>query len=172
MKYVNAAKKVGECSFYHQIRIMKYRKQINSFLKKVEDERGKYLIVCTGHQGEKGAILDRITKDETSFKFRSGDNVIFSSSVIPVPQNINARESMDKKLRAKGVRIQTDIHVSGHGGREDLRDLVQMLEPKNIIPAHGALEQEMPMVELAKEMGYAFQKNVFLSSNGKDVKIE
>ncbi len=172
MKYVNAAKKVGECPFYHQIRIMKYRKQINSFLRKVEDERGKYLIVCTGHQGEKGAILDRIINDETHFKFRSGDNVIFSSSVIPVPQNINAREKMDKKLRAKGVRIQTDIHVSGHGGREDLRDLVQMLEPGNIIPAHGSLEQETPMVELAKEIGYTFQKNVFLSSNGKVIELK
>ena len=171
MKYVDAAKKVGECSFYHQIRIMKYRKQINSFLKKVEDERGKYLIVCTGHQGEKGAILDRITKDETPFKFRSGDNIIFSSSIIPVVQNINAREKMDKKLRAKGVRIQTDIHVSGHGGREDLRDLVQMLEPEHIIPAHGSAEQEMPMVELAEEIGYKSQESVHLSSNGKVVKI-
>ena len=171
MKYLNAAKKVGECPFYHQIRLMKYRKQINSFLKKVEDERGKYLVVCTGHQGEKGAILDRIINDETLFKFRAGDNVIFSSSVIPVPQNINAREKMDKKLRAKGVRIQTDIHVSGHGGREDLRDLVNMLEPGHIIPAHGSMEQEIPMVELAKEMGYKFQENVHLSSNGKVVKI-
>ena len=171
MKYLNAAKKVGECPFYHQIRLMKYRKQINSFLKKVEDERGKYLIVCTGHQGEKGAILDRIINDETPFKFRAGDNVIFSSSVIPVPQNINAREKMDKKLRAKGARIQTDIHVSGHGGREDLRDLVGMLEPKNIIPAHGSLEQEIPMVELANEMGYKSQESVHLSSNGKVVKI-
>ena len=171
MKYVNAAKNVRECSFYHQIRIMKYRKQINSFLKKVEDERGKYLVVCTGHQGEKGAILDRIINDETPFKFRAGDNVIFSSSIIPVPQNINAREKMDKKLRAKGARIQTDIHVSGHGGREDLRDLVNMLEPEHIIPAHGSMEQEIPMVELAKEMGYKFQENVHLSSNGKVVKI-
>lgn len=171
MKYLDAAKKVGECPFYNQIRLMKYRKQINSFLKKVEDERGKYLIVCTGHQGEKGAILDRIVNGETHFKFRSGDHVIFSSSIIPVPQNLNAREKMDKKLRAKGVRIQTDIHVSGHGGREDLRDLVGMLEPEHIIPAHGSSEQEMPMVELAKEIGYKFQENVHLSTNGKVVKV-
>lgn len=170
-KYVNAAHKVGACNFYREIKLMKYRKQINSFLKKVEDNRGKYLIVCTGHQGEKGAVLDRITKEETPFKFRPGDHVIFSSSIIPVIQNINAREKMDKKLRAKGVRIQTDIHVSGHGGREDLRDLVGMLEPENIIPAHGSLEQEIPMVELAKEMGYKFQENVHLSSNGKVVKV-
>ena len=46
-----------------------------------------------------------------------------------------------------------------------------MLEPGHIIPAHGSMEQEIPMVELAKEMGYKFQENVHLSSNGKVVKI-
>jgi len=170
-KYVEAARKVGECPFYNKIKLLKYRRQINAFLKNVDKNRGKYLIVCTGHQAEKGAILDRITKEETPFKFRSGDNVIFSSSIIPVTPNINARERMDKKLRKKGVRLQTDIHVSGHGGREDLRDLVDMLKPKNIIPAHGTLEQEKPMVELAKELGYKSNQSVHLSSNGKVIKV-
>ncbi len=170
-KYVHAANKVGQCPFYNQVKLIKYRKHINSVLKQVDNNRGKYLVVCTGHQGEKGSILDRISNEETPFKFRSGDNIIFSSSIIPVTQNINARDKMDKKLRKKGVRLQTDIHVSGHGGREDLRDLVEMLKPENIIPAHGSLEQEIPMVELSKELGYKFQETVHLSSNGKVVKI-
>jgi len=46
-----------------------------------------------------------------------------------------------------------------------------MLQPKNIIPAHGTLEQEMPMVELSTELGYKFHKNVHLSPNGKVVKV-
>lgn len=171
-KYVNAANNVGQCPFYNKVKLLKYRRQINSFLRKVDKDRGKYLIVCTGHQGEKGAILDRLVKGETDFNFRSGDNVIFSSSIIPAIPNINAREKMDKKLRKKGVRLQTDIHVSGHGGREDLRDLLEMLKPKNIVPAHGSLEQETPMIELAKELGYKFQENVFLSSNGKVIKLK
>jgi ribonuclease J len=170
-KYVEAAIKVSQCSFRGKIELIKYRRQINSFLKKVEDGRGKYFIVCTGHQGEKGSILDRIVKGETPFKFRSGDNLIFSSSVIPVPVNINAREKLDGKLRRQGVRLQTDIHVSGHGGREDLRDLLDMLKPQNLIPAHGSLKQEAPLIDLAKEMGYKFQENVHLSSNGKVIKI-
>ena len=64
------------------------------------------------------------------FKLKSRDNVIFSSSVIPTPININARDQMDKKLRKKGVIIQADVHVSGHGSREDLRGLIEMLKPK------------------------------------------
>ncbi|MFH1801229.1 MAG: RNase J family beta-CASP ribonuclease [archaeon] len=170
-KYVNCAMKVNQCSFKNKFELIKYKNQVNSFLKKVEKDRGGYLIVCTGHQAEPGSILDRIISGETPFKFKSGDNLIFSSSVIPVPVNINARERMDKKLRKMGVRLQTDVHVSGHGTREDLHDLVSLLKPKNIIPAHGSLQQQAPMVDLATEMGYRFQETAHLSSNGKIIKI-
>ncbi|MEK6841999.1 MAG: RNase J family beta-CASP ribonuclease [Nanoarchaeota archaeon] len=170
-KYVSAAIKVGMCPFQKNIIIMKYRKQVDAMLKKVEKERGKYLLVCTGHQAEPGSILDRISREETPLKLREGDNVIFSSSVIPTPVNINARDKMDKKLRKKGVRIQTDVHVSGHASREDLRDLLKILKPKHIIPAHGTLQQETPMIELSSELGYKFGETSHLSSNGKVLKF-
>ena len=170
-KYVNAAIKVNQCPFRNSITLIKYRKQVNSFLKKVEKNRGKYLIVCTGHQGETGAILDRIVKGETPLKLRERDNVIFSSSVIPTPVNINARDKLDKKLKGKGVRIQTDVHVSGHASREDLRDLMDILRPEHVIPAHGSLQIETPMIELAAEMGYKFGETSHLSSNGKVLKF-
>ena len=157
---------------WKNIKLLKYRRQVDSFLKKADKNPGKYLVVCTGHQGEKGSILDRIVDNKTSFKFRKGDNLIFSSSIIPAPENINARAKMDRKLRSLGVRIQTDVHVSGHGGREDLRDLVEMTKPENIIPAHGTLQQETPMVDLAVELGYKFHENVHLSSDGKVIKIK
>lgn len=170
-KYVEAAIKVNQCPFKNKIHAIKYRGQINSFLRKVDRNRGDYLIVCTGHQGEKGSILDRIICNETPFKFRTGDNLIFSSSIIPASVNINAREKMDNKLKKQGVRLQTDVHVSGHGGKEDLRDLLEMLKPKHLIPAHGSLKQEAPLIDLASEMGYKFQENSHLSSNGKVIKI-
>ena len=170
-KYISAANKVKLCPFYSQIMLLKYKKQVNGFLKNLEKNRGKYLIVCTGHQAEPGSILDRITKGETPFKFRTGDNLIFSSSVIPTAVNINARDRMDKKLRKMGVRIQADVHVSGHGGREDLRDLLEILKPKHIIPAHGSLQQETPMIELATEMGYKFGESSHLSPNSKVLKL-
>jgi ribonuclease J len=170
-KYVNAAIKVGKCSFQKDITLMKYRKQVDSMLGRIDKDRGKYMVVCTGHQAEPGSILDRITRDQTPFKFKEGDNVIFSSSIIPAPANINARDKMDKKLRRRGVKLQTDIHVSGHAGREDLRELMLMLKPKHVIPAHGSLQQETPMIELASELGYKFGETSHLSSNGKVLKF-
>jgi ribonuclease J len=170
-KYVSCAIKINECPFKKDVEMIKYRNQVNSFLKKLERDRGKYLVVCTGHQAEPGSILDRIVNDETFFKFRQDDNVIFSSSVIPASVNIHARDKMDKKMMRKGVRIQTDVHVSGHAGREDLRDLIEMLKPKHIIPAHGSLQQETHLIELAKELGYKFGETAHLSSDGKVLKF-
>lgn len=166
-KYVEAAAEVGKCPFRKQARLFKFRGQVNSTLKKVNSERGKYLVVCTGHQAEDGSILDRISRGETPFEFKRGDHLIFSSSVIPVYPNITARDKLDKRLRLTGVKIQTDVHVHGHGSREDLRELIELLNPKHVIPAHGSLDQETPLIDLLKEYGYKFGENSHLSENGK-----
>ena len=170
-KYVNAAIKANGCTFRKSIEIKKYRNQVNSFLREVDHNRGKYLVVCTGHQGEEGSILDRISKGETPFKFRPGDHLIFSSKVIPVPENIKARKKMDAKLEKQKVNLQKNIHVSGHGCKEDLRELIKMLNPKYLIPTHGTPEQEMPMIEISKEFGYKFGKTSLLSQDGKVLKF-
>ena len=170
-KYVNAAIKANACTFRKSIEIKKYRNQVNSFLREVDHNRGKYLVVCTGHQGEEGSILDRISKGETPFKFRPGDHLIFSSKVIPVPENIKARKKMDAKLEKQKVNLQKNIHVSGHGCKEDLRELIKMLNPKYLIPTHGTPEQEMPMIEISKEFGYKFGKTSLLSQDGKVLKF-
>ena len=170
-KYVECAIGVQQAPFKNSIRLVKYRKQINSILREVEKNRGKYLVVCTGHQAESGSILDRIANGDTPFNFKPGDNLIFSSSVIPVDPNIAARERLDKKLRKIGVRLQTDVHVHGHGSREDLRVLLEMLKPKHIIPSHGPKELISPMIDLSKEFGYKPGETSHLSSDGKVLKF-
>ncbi|MCL5730106.1 MAG: MBL fold metallo-hydrolase [Candidatus Pacearchaeota archaeon] len=170
-RYVNCAVKVRLCPFRRDVMILKYRKQINSFLSKANKDKGRYLIVCTGHQAEPGSVLDRIVKGETPFTLEEGDNVLFSSSVIPVDKNIKSREKMDNELKKKGVRIQTDLHVSGHGSREDLRNLIDLLKPTHLIPAHGGTDMTKPMIELASELGYKSGKTSHMSSNGKVLKL-
>ncbi|MEJ2268013.1 MAG: MBL fold metallo-hydrolase, partial [Nanoarchaeota archaeon] len=165
-KNVEAATKVNLWPFKN-IRLIKYSKQRESFLRTLEKNRGKYFIVCTGHQAEENSVLDRIVRGSLPFKFRDGDNLIFSSSVIPVPANILAREKLDKKLRRIGVKIQTDVHVHGHGSREDMRELLEMTKPEHVIPAHGTLQQETPFIELSSEFGYKFGETSHLCSNGK-----
>ncbi len=170
-KYVLSAIKVGKCPFRENVKIMKYRNQVDSVLKKVEVDRGKYLIVCTGHQGEQNSILDRISRGDSVFKFREGDNLIFSSSVIPTEVNIEARKRLDAKLRKMGVKLQVDVHVHGHGSREDMREIINLLKPEHVIPAHGTQAQEEPFIELSQEFGYKPHETSHLMKNGDVLKI-
>lgn len=160
-KYVTAATKIDMCPFRNDIEIATYRKQLEKKLQQINRNREQYMIVCTGHQGEPGSILDRLSKNKLPFQFNKSDHVVFSSSVIPTPVNIDNRARLDAKLRKRGVRIFNNIHVSGHAGREDLRDLLDILNPEHIIPAHGEHAKIKPMVDLAIELGYK-QKNVHL----------
>jgi ribonuclease J len=170
-KYVSAAINSGICPFRQDIKIASYKRQIDSTLRKVSKNRSKALVVCTGHQGEPGSILERISRRELPFEFQKGDNIIFSSKTIPVPVNIANKDKMDKRLMKNGVRIFDDVHVSGHGGREDLRDLINILNPEHIIPSHGSTQQLTPMLELAREMGYKIGKDCHLMENQQSIKI-
>jgi ribonuclease J len=46
-----------------------------------------------------------------------------------------------------------------------------MLNPEHIIPAHGSREQLIPMVDLAKELGYKPGKECHLLDNGEKLKL-
>jgi len=169
-KYVSAAARVDVCPFIKDIEIAVYRNQLEKKLHQINKDRGKYMIVCTGHQGEPGSILDRMSKNKLPFQLQNQDHVIFSSSVIPTEINIENRKKLDDRLKKKRVRIFNNIHVSGHAGREDLRDFINMINPENIIPAHGDHKKISPMIELGKEIGYK-PKNLHLVSNGQKIDI-
>ena len=61
----------------------------------------------------------------------------------------------------------SNLHVSGHAGREDLRDFINMINPEHILPAHGEHRLTAPLVELAQELGYKRNKNVHLINDGQ-----
>jgi ribonuclease J len=170
-KYVSAAIDVNMCPFKNDVYIGSYKKQVESILKKVSKNKKNSLVVCTGHQGEPGSILDRIARKQLPFNFQPNDNIIFSSKTIPTPVNIANKGQMDKRLKKSGVRLFDNVHVSGHASREDLRDLLSIVNPEHIIPAHGSTQQLTPMLELAKEMGYRVGKECHLMQNGQKLKL-
>jgi len=170
-KYVTAAKNANACPFYKEIQIASYRKQVEKVLARANKDKGKYLLVTTGHQGEPFSVLDRMTKNMLPYQLDPNDHVIFSSSVIPAEVNIQQRENLDKKLRKKKVRIFNNVHVSGHGGREDLRDLINMVNPENIIPNHATRPKIQQMHNLCQELGYKNKKNLHLMEDGTNITL-
>ena len=151
--------------------MVKYSKQIERKLKKINKDRKKYLLVTTGHQGEPKSVLHKIAKREFKFDLYPEDNVVFSCRTIPTPTNIANREALENELKQTGVRIFKDIHQSGHAAREDLRDFINMVKPKNIIPAHGTKEMKDALADLGVEMGYKVDENIFLIKNGESIQL-
>ncbi len=170
-KYVSAAQECKLAPFFKGVQMFKYRRQVEKAFSKIEKDRKKYLVVCTGHQGEPGSILERISRNQLPYKINEGDNIIFSSSVIPADINKETFSKMEEKLRKRKARIFRDVHVSGHAGREDLRDILHLLNPQHIIPAHGGSDKTEPMAELCSELGYKLGKQCHLMQDGGILEI-
>jgi len=164
-RYVSVASKINLVPFMSDIKLVRYRNQVERALKKISRNRSEWMVVCTGHQGEPGSILERISRGVLPYNLSSKDHIVFSSGVIPTVWSIANRQKIEKRMKEKGVRIFKDVHVSGHCAREDLRDLIGMVQPQHIIPAHGGIDKTTPMAELASEMGYKLGKNVHLMQN-------
>ncbi|MFH1053326.1 MAG: RNase J family beta-CASP ribonuclease [Candidatus Woesearchaeota archaeon] len=171
-KYTNAAESIKLVNFSKEVDIVRFSSKIKRELKKIEkDGKEKYLLVVTGHQGEPKATLSKIARGEFGFRLDPGDHVIFSCKTIPTPTNIKNREDLENDLKKYGVRIFKDIHISGHAGREDLRDLISLVKPKHLIPAHGDQRMTKALYDLAIEMGYD-KDNVHIMRDLNHLKLE
>ncbi len=169
-KYSSAAKSVGIAPFLNSAKISTYRRQVEKTLQKVNKNRKNYLLVCTGHQGEPGSVLERISRNNMAFKVNKDDNIVFSSSVIPSEINKENFSKMEEKLRKRKARLFRDVHVSGHAGREDLRDILRILNPRNVIPSHGGIDKTGPMADLCREMGFG-KNQIHLMKNRQVLKL-
>ncbi|MCX6709571.1 MAG: RNase J family beta-CASP ribonuclease [Candidatus Woesearchaeota archaeon] len=170
-KYVGAAEKIKIVNFSRTVQMLKYGKDVRRAFNKINSapDRGKYMLVVTGHQGEPNSVLSKIASGDLPLKLHYEDQVIFSCNVIPTPMNAANREVLEEKLRESNVRIFKDLHVSGHASKEDHRDLINLVKPKHIIPAHGDILMTSALSELAVEMGYTPGVSVHVMQNGQKI---
>ncbi|HJH32798.1 MAG TPA: RNase J family beta-CASP ribonuclease [Methanosarcinaceae archaeon] len=172
-KYVLTASKLGYIKLPENIEVYGKRKEIDKAFKKIMNEgKEKYLPIVTGHQGEPGAILGRIAKGETAYEIESGDRVIFSANVIPNPMTRASRYALETKLRMRGARIYDAVHVSGHAYREDHWELLRLINPEHVIPAHGFITMHSSYIEMAEDAGYELGDTLHLLRNGEELYIE
>ena len=172
-KYIGAAERIDMVNFSKDATILSYSRQVQKTLKKMDGrKRNKSMLIVTGSQAEPGSMLTRMASGKLPFKFNSEDHVIFSCKTIPVEANILNRAELEKRLHQQRARVFTDIHVSGHCGREDIRDLINLVKPKHIIPAHGDVSKTAPLGELALEMDYKMGKTVHIASNGNKLNLK
>lgn len=170
-KYVRAGEKVGIITFTNQIKLLQYNDRVAKVLRRVQQNRDKYLLVCTGHQGEPKSMLSKIINKQFPFTIQQGDHIIFSCTTIPAEVNIKNREAMEEKLHTIGARVFKDIHVSGHGAREDHREMLRILRPAHVIPGHGPHNLVAPIGDLVKELKQELTTEVHFMEDGERIVI-
>ncbi len=170
LKYVKAAEQLGMIKYPHA-EIIGYADKIQKKLKEIQKHPSKYLVVCTGGQGEPQSVLSKITNGVLPFSFQKEDHIIFSNNVIPVPINLQNRGDLEQKLKQRGVRIFNKIHVSGHGSKEDIRDMIKLTKPQLLVPTHGYPQMYTGVKELAGEMGYELGKTIRIAKNSVKMTI-
>jgi len=171
-RYLGTAERMGYVELPSDIGIYGNRRSVDKVLRRVAQEgKEKYLPIITGHQGEPESMLTRVASDQTPYRVAPGDKIVFSAEVIPTPINAANRYSLDTKLKMRGARLYTDVHVSGHAAREDHWELIKMLKPNHIFPTHGDLTMTSSYVELAEDAGYSLRDNIHLLRNGQNIAV-
>ena len=61
------------------------------------------------------------------------------------------------------------LHNSGHASKEDIREFIDMVKPKHIIPSQGDAAMENAVVKLAEEMGFKLRESIHLVSDGQRI---
>ena len=114
-------------------------------------------VITTGAQGEPMAALSRIAVDDhRKLKMVEGDTVILSASAIP--GNEAAVNRTLNHLFRRGANVYYDgvalVHVSGHGYQEELKLMLNLVEPQYVMPVHGEYRMLTLYAKMAEEMGW------------------
>ncbi len=169
--YIHAAEQFDFVKFSDHSQLISSAYRSKKQLLEINKQKEKYLIVATGSQGEVNASLSKIVDDEIPLKIKKDDFVIFACGVIPTPTIQANRGVLEHKLHHQHARLFKDIHVSGHASRHDIFDLIRIVSPDHIIPAHGDMKKLASVASLSSEIGYILGKNVHLLQNGQQVDL-
>jgi ribonuclease J len=138
-----------------------------------ELEPRETMILCTGSQGEPMSALTRIAyRDHQNVEIEAGDTVIISAK--PVPGNeLRVHDTINRLTKAGANVLHQEIapvHVSGHGNAEELRTILALLRPKNVMPVHGEFRMLMAHARLAVDAGVP-EERIVLAENGSVVEL-
>jgi ribonuclease J len=171
-KYSGTADRIGAVDFPDDLGMFGHPNGIESTFKRIMNEgKENYLPVVTGHQGEPRAMLTRMGRGDTPYEIEDGDKVLFSATVIPEPTNEGQRYQSENLLGMQGARIYDDVHVSGHLRREGHYEMLQALQPQNVIPSHQDMAGYSGYVELAGNQGYQVGRDLHVTSNGNVIQL-
>lgn len=134
----------------------------------------KVVFMVTGSQGEPAAVLGKLASGRhRQLDVRENDTIILSSH--PIPGNEEMVYRTINRLIQRGADVIYDpiesVHVSGHACQEEMRLMLNLTQPKNLIPVHGEIRHLHLHAKLAVDNGMS-AKNVTVIENGTTVELD
>jgi ribonuclease J len=133
----------------------------------------KVVIVCTGSQGEPSAVLARLASGEhPQLQVCPGDTVVLSATTIP-GNEVSVNRIIDDLFRLGADVIYQDlcdVHVSGHGSRDDHRLMLSLVRPRFFIPMHGEYRHLVLHARTAEASGVP-KENILIVESGQVVEV-
>lgn len=132
----------------------------------------KTALVSTGSQGEPYSALSLMAAGEHRWvKITDGDTVLISAR--PIPGNEMKVSRVINGLLRRGARVfhgnNSEVHVSGHAARDELKTFINVVRPQALVPVHGEYRHLRAHADLAEEMKVP---EVFLCADGDSIVLE
>ncbi len=132
------------------------------------------VIITTGSQGEPMSVLSRIATDEhKDIKIKPNDTVVLSAKMIP--GNERAIGKIINHLFKRGANViyekVSEVHVSGHASKEELKLMLNLVRPKYFMPIHGEYRHLAYHAMLARKLNIP-DENIFIMQNGEVLAID
>jgi ribonuclease J len=140
-------------------------------LKRLKDH--EVVIITTGSQGEPMSVLSRIaTGEHKTIRIKEGDTVILSARMIPGNEQSIGRIINHLFRRGANVIYEkvSEVHVSGHASKEELKLMLNLVRPKYFMPIHGEYRHLVYHSKLAEKLGIP-KENIFIPENGEVLEI-
>lgn len=134
----------------------------------------KLVILTTGSQGEPMSALTRIsTSGHKQIEIIPGDTVIIAANPIPGNEKLVARTVNNLFRRGAKVihRSVSGVHVSGHGSEEEIKLMLNLIQPRYLLPVHGEYRHMVHCSYIAQKLGIPGE-NIFLTDPGTVLEFE
>ncbi|GIE80291.1 ribonuclease J [Actinoplanes philippinensis] len=116
------------------------------------------VFMSTGSQGEPMSALGRMsTGDHRHITINPGDTVVLASSLVPGNET-SVYRVINQLSRAGATVVHKEtakVHVSGHAPAGELRYLLNVTRPSNLMPVHGEWRHLRAHAQLGIETGVA-----------------
>ena len=148
------------------------------------------IIIVTGCQAQTNSVAWGLSQGQTRGGIMIEDNDTIILSAMPIPGRRGPVRQMLEGFLTLGVNNlwvdhdhqnaplvckRTRTHVSGHGFQEDLRTVIERLQPQFLVPYHGTPRAMMALAELAidpdTDTPMTAQDIVLFAENGGSITI-